>query len=87
MDPRVGIQLPYTTTMVLPKGIFVKVPHGGRAREHRVHHLQHHQHHLVVGDLFGSAHQELYLSIASEFFDAVDYEAGYGVQKPHVHIY
>ena len=48
MDSRVGIQLPCAITMVLPKGILMKVPYG-RARDHRVHHLHHHQHHLGRG--------------------------------------
>jgi len=51
MDSRVGIQLPYAITMVLPKGILMKVPYG-RARDHRVHHLHHHQHHLGRGPAF-----------------------------------
>ena len=53
MDSLVGIQLPYSITMVLPKGIFVKVPYG-RARDHRVHHLRHHQHHLGRGPFWVS---------------------------------
>ena len=48
MDSGVGIQLPCAITMVLPKGISMKVPYG-RARDHNVHHLHHHQHHLGRG--------------------------------------
>ena len=48
IDSRVGIPIPYAITMVLPKGILMKVPYG-RARDHRVHHLHHHQHHLGRG--------------------------------------
>ena len=53
MDSGVGIQLPYAITMVLPKGILMKVPYG-RAREHRVHHAHHHQHHLSRGPFWVS---------------------------------
>ena len=53
MDSGVGIQLPCAITMVLLKGIFMKVPYG-RARDHRVHHLHHHQHHLGRGPFWVS---------------------------------
>ena len=85
MDSRVGIQLPHAITMVLPKGILMKVPYS-RARDHRVHHLQHHQHHLGRGPFWGlpicnSISSMGLIARDMRFFNAIDFEAVYSARK------